>query len=245
MNKIRTIILDDEIKASENLEFLLKSYCTQIEIIAIYNHPQEALEGINKLTPDLLFLDVEMPQFDAFQLLELLKNTDTLKVIFTTAHKDYAFNAIKNSASDFLLKPIDIKELVQSVNKVEAQLTNKIILKNSETEKPQLIKIASINGFDLININDINYLKSNNNTTEIFFIHEGIPQKITATKPIKHFEESLQRYSFFRIHDSYLVNLKKVKQYIKGEGGSIIMLDGTEIDVSRRRKQDFLSQFLN
>jgi two-component system LytT family response regulator len=242
MNKIRTIIIDDERKASENIEILIQNYCKEVEVVGIYNHPLEALEGIKELKPDLLFLDVEMPQFDGFQLLELLPSTIDLKVIFTTAYKDYAFNAIKNSASDFLLKPIDIKELISSVNKVSSQLN---ATKSLEPEKSQLIKIASINGFDLININDINYLKSDNNATEIFYMLDGIPKRVIATKSIKYFEDTLQGYSFFRIHDSFLVNLNKIKQYIKGEGGNIIMLDGTEIDVSRRRKQDFLNQFLN
>ncbi len=242
MKKISAIIIDDEVKASENLEFLIQSYCKEIEIIAIYNHPLEALEGIKTMTPDLLFLDVEMPQLDGFQLLELLQNPINLKIIFTTAYKDYALEAIKKSASDYLLKPIEIQELVKSVNKVWAQLSDK---KGHEIERLGLIRIASMNGFDLLNVNDINYLKSDNTTTEIFYVLNGVNKRLIATKPIKHFEDILQGCSFFRIHDSYIINLNKIKQYIKGEGGSVLMQDGTEIDVSRRRKQDFLNLFLN
>ncbi len=242
MKKIKAVIIDDEVKASENLEFLIHSYCKQVEIIAIYNHPQDALEGIKSLSPDLLFLDVEMPQVDGFLLLELLQDFNNAKVIFTTAYKDYALEAIKKSASDYLLKPIDIKELIQAVNKVTTLINDKKIV---EAEKAPMIKIGSINGFDLINVIDINYLKSNNATTEIFYKSEGIIKRIIATKPIKHFEDTLQGYSFFRIHDSYIINLTKIKRYIKGEGGSVVMNDETEIDVSRRRKQDFLNLFLN
>ncbi len=241
MKKINAIIIDDEIKSSENLEFLIQSYCKQVEITAIYNHPLAALEDIKTKSFDLLFLDVEMPQLDGFQLLELLGNGDNFKVIFTTAYKDYAIEAIRKSASDYLLKPINIQELVKSVNRVMADIA---AISENKDEKPQLIRIASVNGFDLLNVNEIDYLKSNNTTTEIFFVLDGMKKRVISTKPLKHFEDVLQGYTFFRIHDSYIVNLNKIKQYIKGEGGSILMLDGTELDVSRRRKQDFLNLFL-
>ncbi len=242
MNKITAIIIDDEVKASENLEILIQTYCTQLEIVAIYNNPLQAIEGVKALKPNLLFLDVEMPHYDGFQLLELVNGSNEFKVIFTTAFKDYAFDAIKHAANDFLLKPIDIKELIFAVNKIENVLIDK---KKVETEKVEIIKIASLNGFDLISINEINYLKSNNNTTEICYLHEGIQKKVMATKSIKQFEDTLSGYSFFRIHDSYIVNLNKIKQYIKGEGGTIVLFDGTEIEVARRKKQEFLNKFLN
>ncbi len=241
MKRVNAIIIDDEVKSSENLEFLIQSYCKQVEITAIYNHPLEALEKLKTTAFDLLFLDVEMPQLDGFQLLELLENPADFKVIFTTAYKDYAIEAIKKSASDYLLKPINIQDLIKSVNKVITEVT---IHKEKKTEKPQLLRIPSVHGFDLIQIQEINYLKSSNTTTEIFFTLDGVKKRVVSTKPLKHFEDLLQGYPFFRIHDSYVVNLNKIKQYMKGEGGSVMLHDGSEIDVSRRRKQDFLNLFL-
>lgn len=193
MKKFKTIIIDDEIKSSENLNFLIQSYCQQLEVIAIYNHPLTALEGIKNKTFDLLFLDVEMPQLDGFQLLDLLKSTNGFKVIFTTAYKEYALEAIKKSASDYLLKPIDIQELIKSVNKIAVQLNTE---KNIQIEKQQLIRIASVHGFDLLSVNDIYYLKSDNTNTEIFYTSDGVNKRIVATKSIKHFEHTLNGYTF-------------------------------------------------
>jgi two-component system, LytTR family, response regulator len=239
MKKSKAIIIDDEVKASENLYFLIENYCKEIEICAMYNHPLDALEGIKTHKPDLLFLDVEMPQLDGFQLLAMVTDFANPKVIFTTAYKEYALDAIKKSASDYLLKPIDIQELIKAVHKVS------ICISDKSNSKPSHIKIASMHGYDLFKVTDIHYLKSSNNVTEIFYSFDGVNKSVIATKPIKHFEDLLVSYSFFRIHDSFIINLNFIKQYVKGEGGIIVMQDGTEMPLSRRRKQDFLNLFLN
>jgi two-component system LytT family response regulator len=208
-----------------------------------------AEELIRKMKPDLVFLDVEMPFGNGFDLLEKFEKIN-FSVIFSTAYDHYAVKAIKINALDYLLKPVDINDLKIAVGKVEGKLKESNsdttwqleALLNNIKEKGLVKKIAvpSLNGLTFINIEEIVRCESDVNYTNIFLTDR---KKITVSKPLKEYEELLSEYNFFRIHNSALINMIHVKQYIKGEGGYLVMSDGVSVEVSRRKKAEFLDKF--
>lgn len=237
------IIIDDELKGRIALSQKLQDYCSDVRLLGEAENGEEGIKLIEKLRPDIVFLDIEMPRMDGFEMLLRLpqKNFD---LIFTTAYDQYAIKAIKYAAFDYLLKPIDIEELKLAVSKSN-QLHNRNTEKKLEVLDQNLhgktnlnkIAIASMDGLLFFNINDIVHLEASNNYTTIYFSNHP---KLIASRTLKDFEELLPVDIFFRTHHSYLVNLNYIKRYIKGDGGQIEMQDGTCIDVSRRKKEDFL-----
>lgn len=244
---IKTILIDDEQDCISNLEILIQKYCPNIDIIGMYTTPSTGLEKILTAKPDLVFLDVEMPNMNGFELLEMAKN-HLFSVIFTTAYQQYAIKAIKYSALDYLVKPIDPKELVIAVDRYSAlKVSNPNGFSNKEqfqflldklSEKENVLKkiaIPNMEGFKLIDIDDISYCEADDNYTHI---HLKNKHKITASRTLKDIQNLLTDYPhFFRIHNSYLINLHEVNQYIKGEGGHVIMNDGSQLGVSRNKKE--------
>ena len=238
---IRAIIVDDEQNSSEVLEILLKESCTQVQILANYHSAELALTGIPKLKPDLLFLDIEMPNMNGFQLLEKLPNKD-FEVIFTTSYDQYAIKAFKFSALDYLLKPIDRLELQQAVGKLarpsQHNLSEQLSILMQRISQPpsaiQKIALPTMQRLELVPVSSIISCTSNNNYTEFILSDK---RKILVSRTLKDVEEMLQDYSFVRVHNSHIVNLNDVTRYIKGEGGYLIMSDGSTIDVSRGRKE--------
>lgn len=245
---IKAIVIDDEIHCQETLSILLKEFCPQIKLMDLCGSAKQALKSIEKFNPDLLFLDIEMPVMNGFELLESLSQI-SFAVIFTTSYDQYAIKAIKFSALDYLLKPVDPAELKNAVKKVEEQrhlplaeqfqiLLKQINGKNSGFNK---IAVPTPEGFELIPTDQVLYLEANDNYTHLFQKNRN---KIIACRTLKEMEEQIQDFPFFlRVHNSYMVNLNEVVKYIRGEGGYLVMSDGSSVNVSRSRKEALLKLF--
>lgn len=244
---IKAIIVDDELGARESLSKMLEKNCKQIEIVAKVDSMLSAFEAITNKEPDLVFLDIEMPNGNAFDLLEKFK-TINFNIIFTTAYDHYAIKAIKFSAVDYILKPIDPEELILAVKRYEERAGQKstldkqfkTLLSNARPDnKLKKVGIPDGDGLIFINLSDIIRCDSDGNYT-FFILTNG--KKIIASRTLGEYEQMFSDDNFFRIHRSHLVNLEHVKKYIKGEGGYVVMSDNSQVEVSRRNKTDFLEK---
>ena len=245
---IKALIIDDEEDCIEGLQNLLVSgHKNFVVVIGSAKSVRDGIEAITLLRPDLVFLDVQIGEKTGFDLLRALPEID-FEIIFTTAFEKFALQAIKFSALDYLLKPIDVDELdaalMKLLNAESRKITaDKIDLLLQNTQKSdglfKRIIVPTISGFEFIEIGNIIRCESDNNYTTIYFKDE---QKMLVSKTLKDFEELLSGYSFFRIHNSHLINLSYIKSYNKGKGGSVILTDGSEIEVSSRRKDDFMAK---
>jgi len=245
---IKAIIIDDELHCLESLSLMLKDHCSEVQLIEQSLSAAKGLEAIEKFKPDLVFLDIEMPVMNGFELLEQL-STIPFAVIFTTSYDQYAIRAIRFSALDYLLKPIDPKELVIAVKKVQEErhlplaeqfqiLLNQIQGKGGGFSK---IAVPTAEGFELIYAEQIICCEASDNYTHFSLKNKT---KVIACRTLKEIAEQLQGFPFFvRVHNSYLVNLNEVLRYIRGEGGYLIMSDGTSVNVSRSRKEALLKHF--
>ena len=246
---LRSIIVDDELKSRETLRMMITSFCQGINVVATCQNVKEGMEAIQTFKPDVIFLDVQMQGETGFDLLSKLEGTK-LDVIFTTAHSEYAIRALKSSAIDYLLKPIDIADLQMAVAKVgskkETHLTERLqqLLQNLKSVRSENHKLALpiSDGLIFIRAKDILYCKASGNYTEIFMI-DG--KKHLVSRQLKEYEDMLDTRDFFRIHHSFLINLNFVKSYVRGEGGHVVMSDNTSIDVSRRKKEAFMDRIGN
>ena len=247
---IKAIIVDDEQHSANRLEGLLAKYCKQsVRLAGNCSTVEDGLKAIKLLQPQLVFLDVQIHDQTGFDLLQQVPEKN-FEVIFVTAYEKYAIQAFKFSAVDYLLKPVDPDDLKQAVEKLNKkkpvdELARKFdtLLENVEQLKqytpPKKIVVPTINGFELLPVIDILRCQSDINYTTIFMKDR---QKLVVAKTLKEFEEMLEEFNFFRIHNSHLVNLAYIKSYHKGKGGSVIMVDGSEIEVSTRRKDDFIKK---
>lgn len=244
---IKTVIIDDEYNASEFLEKMLKRYFpNKFHICKTCESIDDAVKAIEEHQPELVFLDIQMPNKNGFELFKEIKEIN-FEVIFTTAHSEYAIDAIKRSALDYLLKPINYIDLLGAVNRFEQK--NK--KENQETQLNILIEnidsgdtahkkiaIATETGFEFVKFNTIIYLEAQNNYTK-FYLTNGT--SITTSKTLKHFEEILPSELFFRIHKSYLVNMNFVKRFTKGDEQFVELITGQKLPVSIRKKDEFIS----
>jgi two-component system LytT family response regulator len=242
---VPAIIVDDEINGRENLANLIFKFCPDIQITGMASSVDDAIEMIKNRNPELVFLDIEMPFKNGFDLLEMV-NPITFDVIFTTAFDHYAVRAIKFSALDYLLKPIDIEELKQSVAKLlqkkaakESSAKNfELLLSNLKVRnKLQKIAVPTLDGLVFINIMDIIRCEADDNYTRIFIVNSDA---LLVSRTLKDYEDMLSGMNFFRIHHANLINLQHVKKYIRGEGGFVVLSDNISVEVSRRRKNEFL-----
>ena len=249
MKAIRTIIVDDEKGARESLAKMAEKYCPHIEVIAKADSMKTAYEAINELNPDLVFLDIEMPNGNAFDLLEKFKEID-FEIIFTTAYDHYAIKAIKFSAIDYILKPIDPEELVQAVNRLENKVGQKELLNKKFTAllsnlKPEnkIKKVAVIEGDGImfVNISEIIRCEAANNFA-LFILTDK--REVVGTRSLSEYEQLLSEENFMRVHRAHLINLNHIKKFkqMKGEGGTVIMIDDSKVEVSRRSKQELLER---
>jgi two-component system, LytTR family, response regulator len=244
MEKIRAILIDDELNSLQNLQQKLRGFCPDIDIIAISQKPEEGLLLIKQHQPDVVFLDIEMPRMSGFRMLEELGEYD-FDIIFTTAYNHYSIDAIRISAFDYLVKPIGIEDLQQAVDRLHKtrikQTKEKIdILKRSLSDnrnQEDKIAISTSEGIEFIPIKSILHIESKSNYSKIYLPEN---KSITVTKILKDFEEMLLPYNFYRVHNSHLINLNYIKKYIRSEGGHVMLQDGTVIDISRRKKEEFL-----
>ena len=251
---MRAIIVDDETNCIEMLSLLLIRYCPHVAIIGEYEKPNIAVSKIKEMKPDLIFLDVDMPELTGFDVLDACKDIP-FQVIFTTAHNQYALKAIKYSAIDYLLKPIDKEELITAVHKAHKKIQDKtppqyqaeqigILLDYVKPIKPSKEKIAlpTSEGIMFINIKDIVFCESDGNYTKI---HTQQGKISTYTKPLKDIEEMLHDSAFYRVHHSYLINLRQVVEYIRIDGGDVKMSNGKVIPIARPKKQEVLDALNN
>lgn len=246
---LRAIIIDDEPKGRSILQQLIALHAPQLTIVGLAANADEGLKIIDSHKPDVVFLDVEMPGKSGFELLRELGSID-FKVVFVSAHNHYSLKAIKFHAFDYLLKPIDLDELKQTIDKllkssqahVHEMLSELLTASKHGNSELGKIAISSLTSIDLINVDDILFCEASANNTVVYLTNN---KKIVATKNLKEYEDLLAGHRFFRIHHAYLVNLKHVAKYIKGEGGSVILSNQKELEVSRRKKQDFLNALQN
>jgi two-component system, LytTR family, response regulator len=244
---ISAIIVDDEQKGRESLKMLINEYSPQVEILALCSNVADAYTNIVKLNPDLVFLDIQMKEETGFDLLKKFDKVN-FEVIITTAHSNYAITAIKYSAIDYLLKPIDIAELKESVNRVVEKksapdLLQRLgnLIENVKVSSVEDYKLAipSSDGLMFIKATEIIYCEAEGNYTN-FFLRNG--KKNIVSKTLKEYENILNNHQFFRVHHSYLVNLKEIVKYTRGDGGFVTMSNGVNLDVSKRKKESFLER---
>ncbi|PIA81691.1 DNA-binding response regulator [Gaetbulibacter sp. 4G1] len=242
--KLTSIIVEDEETSRQILKNYLKKYCPNVTVLGEAENVEEALVLIRNNDLDLVFLDVEMPYGNAFDLLEKVGDID-FETVFVTAYNHYAMDALNAHASYYLMKPISIDELIKAVDYVteikikEEALQNQVLAPKTNTVNGK-ITIPQLNGFEVINTSDILYCKADDNYTEIFL---NTNKKKLVSKTLKYFEDILKDTSFARVHKSYLVNVNEVVKYVKGKGGSVVLSNGKEIMVSASKKSGLLSYF--
>lgn len=241
--KLRAILVEDEANSREILRNYVHKYCPDVQLLGEAESVQEGLELIQHSDPDLVFLDVEMPFGNAFDLLDQLPDR-RFETVFVTAYDHYAKDALNNHAAYYLMKPISIEELIKAVAHVKEILEKEksladTVLKAAMTKAEGKLTLPQQAGFFVVNVSDIMYCKADDNYTEIF-LKEG---KHLISKTLKYFEEALSGYSFVRIHKSYLVNVNEIERYHRGKGGMVTLSNGKEITVSASRKKELLSFF--
>ncbi len=241
---IRAIIIDDEQESRNTVINILNNFCKNIQVVAQAENVKAGIEIIEKENPDVVFLDIQMPDGTGFDLLEELVEVN-FQVIFVTAYDQYALKAIKFSALDYLLKPVNPQHLIDAVEKLKKPETDfgliskqiSTLLRNKNGF--ERITLPTFDGLRFIILKDIIRCEADNNYTN-FYLNSG--EKVLVTKTLKEYDESLSGEDFIRVHQSHLVNSKYIDRYIKGDGGTIIMTDGSQVEVSRRRKEEFLKR---
>ena len=242
---LKALIVDDEPKARENLQILLHDFVEGVEVVGLCENIAEATEAVRLHAPDVVFLDIQLQRETGFDLLTKLKEIN-FEVIFTTAYTEYAIKAFKFSAIDYLLKPIDIEELKKAIGRVEKRVSNNMtgrltqLVQNLKQGSNENYKIAlpTLDGLVFVKISDILYCEASSNYTQIFTAEE----KYLVSKTLKEYDDLLSDHNFFRIHNSYLININSIKKYVKGEGGYVVLNNDTSLDVSKRKKEAFLNK---
>ncbi|APA64484.1 MAG: LytTR family DNA-binding domain-containing protein [Maribacter dokdonensis] len=240
---LQAVIVDDEIKALQSLTWELTNFSDEINVIASFTNPNEALTYLEKHTPDCLFLDIEMPTMDGFQFIRKLTNKN-FPVVITTAYNQYALKAIKSQALDYLLKPIDTDDLEETIAKIKKFNNNNfsveklemVLLNYNSRAIHKRITLNTDGKLLFLESDEILYAESDGNYSTIF-LTDG--QKIVLTKKLKEVNELLPSDSFFRIHNSYIINLNKIKEFLKTDG-YVVLKSNHKIPVSRQKKSDFL-----
>ena len=244
MHPLKAILVDDELNSLQNLQFKIQEYCPSVKVVAQTQRPEEGIQLIQQYKPDVIFLDIEMPRMSGFKMLEQIPEVD-FEVIFITSYSHYAINAIRISAFDYLVKPVGIEDLQQTIERLgdfsvkktrEKADVLKRNLANPKSQEDQ-IAIPTADGLEFIQIKQIIRIESSSNYSKMV-LQNG--QQLLVTRQLKDFEELLQDYRFYRVHHSHLINLNFIAKYVRGEGGQIILRNGDEIDVSRRKKEVFL-----
>lgn len=250
---IQVLIVDDEENSRETLRGKIGLFCPEVEIVGEAAAVAEAIEKIKSVQPDALFLDIKLAGESGFDILDAISKDDTLnpEIVFITAHDEFAVRAIKFSALDYLLKPIDPEELVKAIRKIEARkglpknATNlNVLVENirQASDSPKKIVIPTSDGMHVIKISDIIRLESSSNYTTFYLNNE---KSLLASKTLKEFDNMLANYNFNRIHKSHLVNMNYLKRYVQTDGGYLILEDGSRIPVANRKKEQLLTILKN
>jgi two-component system, LytTR family, response regulator len=245
---IRCILIDDESNSLEMMEWLLKTYCPQVKIEAMCNAAAKGIEAIKNYKPDLVFLDIEMPHMNGFDMLEQFDKL-SFDVVFCTAYDQFAIRAFKYSALNYLLKPVDPEDLKETIRRIEEKKSTpskeqiELLFENiKQTIKPTAQRIALTTGDGLIFVptHDILYCQAESNYTSVM-LSGG--KKIVVSKVLKEIDEALSGPDFFRVHNSYLINLNRIAKFVRGDGGYVVMEDGATVSISRSRRQEFMELF--
>lgn len=246
MSAIKAIIVDDEKGSLESLAFEIKEYCPEVEIVALCQDPQEGVKKIRLLKPDLVFLDIEMPGMNGFELLQQFSEIP-FNVIFVTAYDQFAIRAFDFNAVDYVLKPVRKPKLISAVQKVVDRHQSKFdttgldaLIQNIRVQSHgglENIALPTHDGFTMVHINDITYLNAESNYTWVHLVQQ---KKYLVTKTLKDLEDMLHFPQYFRSHKSHLVNLNHVDRYVRGQGGYLVMKDHTQIPVARAQKMELL-----
>lgn len=241
---INAIIVEDEHHSVEALKSILLEYCPQVKVYGVFDSVHTTALELIRQSPDLIFLDIKLTDGYSLELLDKI-NHERTSIIFITAYDEFAIKAIKFSALDYLLKPINIKELIQAVDKAQKHVklhddfTRVNFLMNNISNNGKFTQIAlpTNTGFNFIEIKNIIRLEADGSYTNVYYLPK---EKVLVTRPLKEYEQLLQHENFFRTHHSHLVNLLHIKKYVKGTGGYLVMSDGSSVDVAARRKEDLL-----
>jgi two-component system LytT family response regulator len=245
---LKAVLIDDEPRGISSMQKLLQINCPAVHVTGSFTDANEAIEYVKFNNPDLIFLDIAMPVKNGFELLKELKGA-SFEIIFVTAHNQYMVEAFHFSAIDYLLKPVEDNLLIDAVERAKKRIEEKSGNKNIETflhnltqkQSPQKMRlcIPSLKGFQVIELDDILFAESSGNYTNLYFSNSKM---VCTSKPMHEYEKLLEDAGFVRIHKSILVNMLHVKEYLRGEGGSVLLSNGKEIEVSRRKKDIFLSR---
>jgi len=244
MQVLKALLVDDELNSLQNLQLKIQEFCPEVRVVAQTQRPEDAIVLIQQHKPDVVFLDIEMPRMSGFKMLEQIPDID-FEIIFITAYNHYAINAIRISAFDYLVKPVSIKDLQQSIERLGNFAVKKsseradVLKRNLANPKSQedQIAIPTNDGLEFIQIRQIMRIESSSNYSKLILL-DG--HQLLVTRQLKDFEELLGDYRFYRIHHSHLINLNYIIKYVRGDGGQVTMRNGDIIDVSRRKKEIFL-----
>jgi len=244
---INSIIIDDEAQNIKLLQNMLQMYCPAVKVVAIDTDAKKGLLLIDELQPQLVFLDVEMPHLNGFDLLKKLEPVN-FETIFVTAYSHYAVEAFEHHATGYITKPIQAEKLIAAVNtatkRIEEKSVNRnlfsLLEQNTKQSAPDKIPLSTSNGLVFVKLIDIMYCESSGNYTNFYLCND---RKIMVSRQLGEYEKLLPEINFIRIHDKYIINLSFIKEYIKGSGGDVVLENGKELPVASRRKEDFLSRF--
>ncbi len=248
MKKLTAILVDDEQDSREILSRYLEKYCPNVDLKAKCEGVKTALKAIKEFQPQIVFLDIEMPYGNGFDLLDQVEEVN-FETVFVTAYDNYAIKALNQSAAYYLLKPIDIDELVAAVDKitksVEAEdpvIHAKVLLDNLKSDgKPKRLMLPTMEGFEIVAVDDIIYCEADDNFTRFYLTNN---REYLICRTLKYFEESLSEESFVRIHRSHMINLQFVTRYTRGKGGYVTMSNDKELEVAPKKKAVFLESFM-
>jgi two-component system, LytTR family, response regulator len=243
---MKAVIIDDEKDSREILANYVKKYCPDVTVCGFGESVETGLRAIEEHQPEIVFLDIEMPYGNGFDLLERAKNLN-FETVFVTAFDHYAIQALNQSAAYYLLKPIDIDELTKAIEKIKTERSShnytqhsRVLLDNIRLPQQQKLMLPTMEGFEIVNIKSIMYCEAVDNFTRFYFETE---KSLLICRTLKFFEELLTDFNFHRIHRSYLVNPEFVIRYSKGKGGYVTMKDNKELEVSPNKKKEFLENF--
>lgn len=245
---IRCVLIDDEADSLEVMEMLLKTYCPQVKIEALCNSAEKGIAAINEYRPDVVFLDIEMPNMNGFDMLEKFDEL-FFDVVFITAYHQFAIKAFRYSALNYLLKPVDPDDLVETIRRIEKNKTAplkeqmELLMQSvSKTGNQTISRIALTTAYGMLFVEtkDIIFCESDNNYTNVKMTGG---KKILVSKTMKEIDETLSGPDFYRIHNSFLINLTHIQKFVRSDGGYVVMDDDTTVSISRTKKQDFLDLF--
>ncbi len=245
---IKCVLIDDERNALEMMEWLLKTYCPEVTIAAMCNSAEQGIEAIHQHRPDVVFLDIEMPKMNGFDMLEQFDKL-FFDVVFCTAYDQFAIKAFKYAALNYLLKPIDPADLKETIERIKEKKSIPVkeqfdlLLQNIRSTvktTPQRIALTTGDGLLFVPTQDIIYCEADSNYTHIL-LSGG--KRILVSKVLKEIDEALSGPDFFRVHSSYLININRIKKFVRGDGGYILMDNDAQITISRSRKQEFMELF--